>query len=529
MESWQQKQRRLIISHANAITTPFEQLASAFSQTGDQSYKKLIDFPAAESVVDDEAIPQAIPININQAQDTLLSVVNPNLRRNNQNQCHRFNFNEKYSNAKSYWSQQGSLLSLDHTKLLAEATRRNSKVSIFSATTEEDSSRSCGSRVSSVSSQGKPSSTKTRLKWTADLHEKFVNCVNLLGGAEKATPRAILKLMKANGLTLLHVKSHLQKYRYAKGITESTQEKTDNLPIVDDELPMLYLKSGLQVKEILKMQLEVQRHLCEQLEAFRVHGEIEEGAVIYDKATGKSRGYGFITYKHMESAQTALRAPSKLIDGRLAVCNLACEGLSGASTTPDLAQRKLYIGGLAPDVSSEVLLNYFGRHGEIEEGSVAYDKDTNESRCIPSPSLWIGFGFVTYKTVEAAKKAIDDPQKILGGRTIIVKLADTHKSKPVQTPLPAAGVVPIALPMPPAYPQPGKAHPHVAPAGYTYPQAVAPYPTASSYASPPAAPAPYPTQPPIPYAPLAAKKDPPGMPPTTPMGMGGYPYYIGKQ
>ncbi|EOY09463.1 RNA-binding family protein isoform 3 [Theobroma cacao] len=250
-----------------------------------------------------------------------------------------------------------------------------------------------------------------------------------------------------------------------------------------------------------------------------MHGEIEEGAVIYDKTSGKSRGYGFITYKHMESAQSALRAPSKLIDGRMAVCNLACEGLSGASTTPDLAQRKLYIGGLSPDVTSEILLNFFGRHGEIEEGSVAYDKDTNESR---------GFGFVTYKTVEAAKKAIDDPQKILGGRTIIVKLADTHKGKPVQTQLPAAAVVPVALPMAPSYPQPGKAHPTAAPAGYTYPQTIASYP-ASSYPSPPAAPAPYPTQPLIPYAPLAAKKDPQGMPPTTPMGMGGYPYYIGKQ
>ncbi|CAN0927675.1 UBP1-associated protein 2C, partial [Linum grandiflorum] len=114
--------------------------------------------------------------------------------------------------------------------------------------------------------------------------------------------------------------------------------------------------------------------------AFQMHGEIEEGAVIHDKVTGKSRGYGFITFKHMESAQSALKAPSKLIDGRLAVCNLACEGLSGATSTPDLAQRKLYIGGLSPDITSEALLKYFGRHGEIEEGSVAYDKDTNESR-----------------------------------------------------------------------------------------------------------------------------------------------------
>ncbi|XVF75881.1 hypothetical protein PTKIN_Ptkin13bG0222500 [Pterospermum kingtungense] len=250
-----------------------------------------------------------------------------------------------------------------------------------------------------------------------------------------------------------------------------------------------------------------------------MHGDIEEGAVIYDKATGKSRGYGFITYKHMESAHAALRAPSKLIDGRMAVCNLACEGLSGASTTPDLAQRKLYVGGLSPDVTSETLLSFFGRHGQIEEGSVAYDKDTNESR---------GFGFVTYKTVEAAKKAIDDPQKILGGRTIIVKLADTPKGKPVQTQLPAAPLVPLAIPMAPGYPQPGKAHPNAAPAGYTYPQTIASYP-APGYSSPAAAPAPYPTQLPIPYAPLAAKKDPQGIPPTTHMGMSGYPYYFSKQ
>lgn len=64
----------------------------------------------------------------------------------------------------------------------------------------------------------------------------------------------------------------------------------------------------------------------------------------------------------------------------MAVCNLACEGLSGASTTQDLAQRKLYIGGLSPDITSEKLLSFFGKYGEIEEGSVAYDKDTNESR-----------------------------------------------------------------------------------------------------------------------------------------------------
>ncbi|KAH8504956.1 hypothetical protein Peur_045580 [Populus x canadensis] len=253
---------------------------------------------------------------------------------------------------------------------------------------------------------------------------------------------------------------------------------------------------------------------------FRMHGEIEEGSVIYDKATGKSRGYGFITYKHMESAQSALGAPSKLIDGRMAVCNLACEGLTGATTTPDLTQRKLYIGGLSPEISSEMLLHFFGRYGEIEEGSVAYNKDTNESR---------GFGFVTYKTVEAAKKAIDDPHKLLGGRTITVKLADTHKSKTVQMQSPAP-MVPVPVPMAAAgYVQPGKAPVGSGtPVGYPYHQTVASYP-ASSYPNPPVAPAPYPTQSQVSYAPVSAKKELLGLSSTPPVGMGGYPYYYPKQ
>ncbi len=49
-------------------------------------------------------------------------------------------------------------------------------------------------------------------------------------------------------------------------------------------------------------------------QAFEQFGEIEEGAVITDKGTGKSRGFGFITFKHMDSAQRALREPSKNID-----------------------------------------------------------------------------------------------------------------------------------------------------------------------------------------------------------------------
>jgi len=58
-------------------------------------------------------------------------------------------------------------------------------------------------------------------------------------------------------------------------------------------------------------------------ELFAQYGEITEAIVITDRDTGRSKGFGFVTFTKEEDAQKALDMSGKEVDGRPIVVNIA--------------------------------------------------------------------------------------------------------------------------------------------------------------------------------------------------------------
>ncbi|CAL0308111.1 unnamed protein product [Lupinus luteus] len=115
---------------------------------------------------------------------------------------------------------------------------------------------------------------KPRLKWNPELHQRFIEATNQLGGAEKATPKSLMRLMGIPELTLYHLKSHLQKYRLGKiQQLETCSDNKQEIKSSDDHCNkeinvgvQNHIAEKLQIAQSLQMQMEVQRKLYEQIE-----------------------------------------------------------------------------------------------------------------------------------------------------------------------------------------------------------------------------------------------------------------------
>lgn len=162
------------------------------------------------------------------------------------------------------------------------------------------------------------------------------------------------------------------------------------------------------------------------LEAFQhVCTGCADARVMWDSATGRSKGYGFMTFRSKEDAQHAIQTMNgEFIGSRRVRCGWAQHKESDA-VDPDTISKmdprnsNVYIGNLSPDVTEQDLREHFERFGHLKAEPKVYRKGA--------------YGFVEFSTHESAVSAIYEMQHYeLKGKHLKVHWGRHHNRGPTQ-------------------------------------------------------------------------------------------------
>nr|XP_043623774.1 30S ribosomal protein 2, chloroplastic [Erigeron canadensis] len=157
---------------------------------------------------------------------------------------------------------------------------------------------------------------------------------------------------------------------------------------------------------------------------FQEHGSIEKVEVMYDKWSGRSRRFGFVTMKTVDDANVAIeKLNGTEIGGRKIKVNVTEKPLNGVTSTVVQSDEtpfvdspyKLYVGNLAKTVTSESLKSFFADKGNVLGAKVSR---------VPGTSKSSGFGFVSFSSEEEVEAAISSfNDAVLDGQKIRVNKA----------------------------------------------------------------------------------------------------------
>jgi len=167
-------------------------------------------------------------------------------------------------------------------------------------------------------------------------------------------------------------------------------------------------------------------------EHFQQVGNVDMVEVIYDRETGRSRGFAFVTFATQAEANAAIeQLDGTELGGRALRVNFpnpagtrterterpprpAGGGRTGGAGRND--PNKLYVGNLSWGMDDLGLEELFAEFGSVTEAKVIMDRETGRSR---------GFGFVTLSTGQEVQEAIAALDGVdVDGRIIRVNLAN---------------------------------------------------------------------------------------------------------
>ena len=98
------------------------------------------------------------------------------------------------------------------------------------------------------------------------------------------------------------------------------------------------------------------------------YGKVESCEVNIDAITGKSKGYGFVTFKSTEGAKKALSSQEHhVVDGIRIEIKPALTRRESVRKEAAISFRKLYVDHIPREVEKEELATFFARFGDVKE------------------------------------------------------------------------------------------------------------------------------------------------------------------
>ncbi|KAK1698658.1 hypothetical protein QYE76_015355 [Lolium multiflorum] len=154
---------------------------------------------------------------------------------------------------------------------------------------------------------------------------------------------------------------------------------------------------------------------------FQHAGVVLISKVIYDRETGQSRGFAYVTMNTVQEAETAVRMYNgSMVYGRPLTVNItAPRGSPRVDTarSQSVSPFKIFICNLPTQVDRPRLEELFSKHGKVVDARVIYERQ-GEDWCSR------GFGFVTMATEEEMNSVIRALNKqVLEGHALKVKVA----------------------------------------------------------------------------------------------------------
>ncbi|RDW84279.1 hypothetical protein BP6252_01869 [Coleophoma cylindrospora] len=156
---------------------------------------------------------------------------------------------------------------------------------------------------------------------------------------------------------------------------------------------------------------------------FEEFGEISGARVISDKATGRSKGFGYVEFTNSADAAAALKAKKgALIDGREANVDFstprdttAPKERAGARAqqygdSQNPPSDTLFLGNLSFEADENMVGEAFGAHGTVTNVRLPTDMETGNPK---------GFGYVSFSSIDDAKAAYEAMTGAeIGGRPV---------------------------------------------------------------------------------------------------------------